>query len=149
MRRHTKRKPHVHTTRITLHRGIKKLLDFSKADNLVKLAIDLGLAHAENRAVEIDVLATREFRMKTRADFQERSNAAIDVCAPACWTSDARQDFQKRALAAPFRPIMPTTSPRSISKETSCSAQIWPFCKFLERRKAARAVLEIASRSVL
>src|SRR6185436_435650 len=70
MRRDAKRKPHVHTTRIAFHRRVEKLLNFSKAGDLVKLAVDLGLAHAEDRAVEIDVLATGQLRMKARAHFE-------------------------------------------------------------------------------
>src|SRR5215213_1438930 len=53
-----KRETHVHAARITLHRRVKKFLNFSEADDLVKLSIDLDFAHAEDCAVEIDVLAT-------------------------------------------------------------------------------------------
>src|SRR5687768_6581351 len=79
MRRNTKRKPHVHAARITLHRRVDKLLNFRECDDLIKLALDLRLAHPEDRAIEIDVFATREFRMKTRADFEQRADAAVDL----------------------------------------------------------------------
>src|SRR6185369_6165504 len=54
MRRNTKREPHVHAARITLHGGLKKLLALGKTDDLVELPLDPTLAHAEDRPAEID-----------------------------------------------------------------------------------------------
>ena len=41
-------------------------------------------------------------------------------------------------LPAPLRPMMPTTSPRVISNETSSSAQMWALAAALRRTNGAR-----------
>ena len=39
--------------------------------SIIKLARNLSLPHAENCAVEVEVLAPRQFRMKACADFEQ------------------------------------------------------------------------------
>ena len=50
--------PYVHAAAVSFDRRINKLLNFSERDDLVKLRFDFAPRHAEDRTVEIDVLAT-------------------------------------------------------------------------------------------
>ena len=98
-------------------------LDLGERDDLVELAVDLGLRHAEDRAVEVDVLAAGQLGVKAGADLQQRGDPAAEPDAPVGRLGDPAEDLQQRPLAAPLRPMMPTTSPGRTSNETSRSAQ--------------------------
>ena len=76
----------------------------AKCDDLVELASDLGAAHAEDGAVEIDVLASGELGMKASADLEQAGDAALDGDAPLARLGDARQDLQERRLAGAIAP---------------------------------------------
>src|SRR5688572_4411426 len=60
---------HVHAARIELDRCIQELLDLGEADDLVELSVDLTSLHAQQGAVQVDVLSTAQLRMKASADF--------------------------------------------------------------------------------
>jgi hypothetical protein len=47
------------------HRYIDKPFDFCESDDIIYLPVDLFLAQSEDRAVQIDVLPTRQIGMKT------------------------------------------------------------------------------------
>jgi len=53
-----------------LHRGIKELVDFREGDDRIEIAINLGVLHSQNRAIQVNVLTPREFSMKSGADLQ-------------------------------------------------------------------------------
>src|SRR3981081_377527 len=89
---------HVHAARGTLHRRVDKPFDFGKGDNLVELAIDFSFVHAENRAVEIDVLAAGELGMKAGADFEQRADAPVNLRMAFRRFGYPRKNFQERAL---------------------------------------------------
>jgi hypothetical protein len=71
MRGNGEGKAHVHPCRIALDRRLQESLHAGKRHDLVKARFDLGPAHAENGAVEHDVLGTVELRMEAAADFQQ------------------------------------------------------------------------------
>ena len=50
-----------------------------EGDDLVELASDLGPRHAEDRAVEEDVLAAGELRVEAGADLEQARDAAVDL----------------------------------------------------------------------
>src|SRR2546421_12369083 len=58
-------------------------------------------AHAEDGAVEIDVLATGELRVKPGADVEKRSNAPASAGLALGGLRDPGQDLQQRGLARP------------------------------------------------
>src|SRR3989338_1710493 len=68
----------IHATGVMLDGGIEKLFHFSKGDYLVEFIFYFGLAHAEDRAIEINIFPSTEFGMKTGSDFQQTSHAALD-----------------------------------------------------------------------
>jgi hypothetical protein len=98
VRGNRERQPHVHATRIALHRRIDEPLHLGEGDNRVELAADLRLPHAENRAVEEYVLAPRQLRMKPRADLEQARHPPAQGHLALRRLGDARQDFQERGL---------------------------------------------------
>ena len=65
--------------RVALDRRVEELLDLGEGDDLVELARDLARRHAEDRAVEEDVLAAGELGVKAGADLEQAADAAVDI----------------------------------------------------------------------
>jgi hypothetical protein len=65
---------------------------------------DLGASHAEDRAVEIDILATSELRMETGTDLEQACDASSENHPARCLLGDAAHDLKKRALAGSTAP---------------------------------------------
>src|SRR5437773_2210354 len=82
-----------------LDRCIDKFCDLGERNNLIELSRDFVAPHAENRAVEVDILTTSQFGMEPGADFQQRSDAPPHVYVADGWPGDTRKDFQQRTLA--------------------------------------------------
>src|SRR5437879_309008 len=57
-RRNRKRQTLVHAAGVALDRGVDKAFDFGEGNNLVKLASDFAALHAQDCAVQVDILAT-------------------------------------------------------------------------------------------
>jgi hypothetical protein len=98
------REPQVHAARVALHRRVDEALDLGEGDDLVELALDLAAAHAEDRAVQEDVLATREIAVEARPDLEERPDTAADARLAVRRLGDAREDLEQRRLAGPVAP---------------------------------------------
>ena len=69
----------VHAAAVALDGRVQELLDAGEVHDGVELAGDLAAAHAQDRAVEVDVLAARQFRVEAGADFQQAADAAVEV----------------------------------------------------------------------
>ena len=52
-----------------------------EGDDLVELSANLGAAHAEDRAVQKDVLAAGQLGMKAGADLEQRADAPAESSA--------------------------------------------------------------------
>ena len=76
VRRHGKGQAHVHADGVALDRRIDEFLDAREVDDLVEPPAHLGAAHAEDRAVEEDVLAAGELGMEAGADLEQAVDAA-------------------------------------------------------------------------
>ena len=111
MRGHGEGEAHVHAAAIVLHRGIDEMLDVGEGDDLVELAVDFALAHAEDGAVQIDVFAAGELGVKAGADFEQAADAAANLGAAFGGAVMRERIFSSVVLPAPLRPMMPTTSP--------------------------------------
>src|SRR5688572_17899999 len=99
MGRHGEREPQVHAARVALDGGVDEALDLREGDDLVELPRDLGATHAEDRAVEVDVLAPGELLVEAGADLEQRPDAPGDVDPARGRRGDAREHLQQRALA--------------------------------------------------
>ena len=62
------------------------------------------LLHAQDGAVEIDVLAAGQFGVKAGAHLQQRTDAPLDLHLPLGGCGDAREDLEQRALARAVAP---------------------------------------------
>src|SRR5689334_2994691 len=99
MRCDCKREPYVHAAAVSFDWRVDELLDFRETDDLLKLSLDLFARHAEYRAVEKNVFASTQFRMKAGADFEQARDPTVKLNASFRGFDDARQDLQQRRLA--------------------------------------------------
>ena len=76
MRCDGEREPHIHPRRIVLHRRVEKLLDLGKCDNLIELAPNFCATHAENSAVQMNVLPPSKLGMKAGSDLKKTRDAS-------------------------------------------------------------------------
>src|SRR3954465_12761901 len=90
---------YVHAARVAFYRGVDELLDLGERDDLIQFARDLRLFHAQDGAIQEDVVAAGQFRVKPGSDFEERSHAPPDIHAAQRRFGDAGENFQQRALA--------------------------------------------------
>ena len=87
--------------------------DLGELDDLVELAADLRRAHAEDGAVEEDVLAAGQLGVEAGADLEQRADAAADADPARVGSVMRERILSSVVLPAPFRPMMPSTSPAS------------------------------------
>src|SRR5919201_1634999 len=99
VRRNREREPDVHAARVPLHRRVDELLDAGELDDVAELALDLAALHAEDRAIQEDVLAARQLRVEACADLEQAADAAANDGAPARGRRDPREDLEQRRLA--------------------------------------------------
>jgi hypothetical protein len=99
MRGDSKGEAQIHAAGIMLNRRVNKLLHFGKRHDLVELARDLDARHAENRAVQINIFASRQLRMKARADFKQAADAPVQLDASGRRLGDAREQFEQSGFA--------------------------------------------------
>ena len=96
---HGEGQAHRHAARVALDRGVEEALDLGERDDLVEPAADLRAPHAEDGAVEEDVLAPGELGMEAGPDLEQRAHAPGDVGPTRRRLGDPREDLQQRALA--------------------------------------------------
>ena len=114
------------------------MLHLGEGHDFVELCGDLGPRHAEDRAVEEDVLAAGQLGVKARADLEQARRPASQPDHPAGRLGDPGEDFSSVLLPAPLRPMMPTTSPVLDVEVTSLSAQMVRSVSGSDGAEAAR-----------
>ena len=71
---------HGHPARVPLHRSVEERLDTGEVDDLVELADTISrLLHPEDRAVQEDVLATRQLRVEAGPDLEQAADASANL----------------------------------------------------------------------
>src|SRR5205823_1270262 len=95
---HCERQPHIHSARIPFHRRVEELVDLSEGDDFLEFASDLRPAHAEDCAVQEDVLASGQLRMKAGAYFEQARHTAPQTHAPFGWFGNPREHLKQRRL---------------------------------------------------
>src|SRR5579885_1135532 len=83
MRRYSKRQAHLHAGAVVLEWSIQEFDYFGEPDDVIEFAGDLPPAHAENGAIQVDVFAARQLRMKAGADFEQAAHRPADF-GPTC-----------------------------------------------------------------
>src|SRR5213596_2698179 len=99
MRGDGEREPDVHPGAVALDRRVEKPLDLGERDDFVEPRRHFSLRHAEQRAVEMHVLAAGQVRMESGADLEQRCDAAADPRLAGGWFGDSAEDLEQRALA--------------------------------------------------
>ena len=99
MGRHAESQLDVHAAGVALDRGVDEVSDLGKLDDLVHLGVDLGAGHAQNGAIEVDILAARHLGVETGADLQHRGHAAVQVNIAGGRGRHVGQQLQQRGLA--------------------------------------------------
>ena len=97
--RHGKGQPHVHAGRIRLHRPVDELADVGKGLDVGKAAGDFLTAHAQDGAIEVDVLAPGKLRVEARPQLQQRGHTTADFHMAVGGGERAAEDLQQGALA--------------------------------------------------
>ena len=115
--------PHVHAGRVGLDRRVDELRELGELDDLVEALLDLALRQAEHDAVDEDVLAAGDLRMKARrrARSAPRSARARSRCPIVGFVMPATS-FSAVLLPDPFRPMTPIVLPGGTANDTSFSA---------------------------
>src|SRR2546429_527346 len=72
------REPHLHSARVPLHRRVDELLDTRELYDVGELARDLATLQAEDRAIQVDVLATGQLGMKAGADLEKTADVSAN-----------------------------------------------------------------------
>ena len=107
VRRDREGKPDVHAARVALHRRVEELLHSRELCDLRQLGLDLAALHAEDRAVQEDVLPARELGMEAGPDLEQAADAAADRGSALGRSRDAGEDLEQRRLAGAVSPDDP------------------------------------------
>ena len=91
--------PHVHPRGVALHRRVEELLDLGEGDDLVELAVDLHLPHAQDGAVEIDILPAGKLRMETRPHLEQRGDSSSQPDDALGRLRDPAEDLEQGRFA--------------------------------------------------
>ena len=149
MRGHREGEAYVHAARIVLHRGVDKLLDLGEGDDLIELARDLRPPHAQDGAIQKDVVAAGQFRVKSRADFEEDPTRPQISTLPRVGSVMRERIFSSVLLPAPLRPMMPDHFAALDFERTSFSAQIVGFSPLPLGAEECRAAARSAGKARL
>ena len=92
--------PHIHAAGVALDRRIDEFFDPGKSRRSRRTCASISrAAHAEDRAVQIDVFAAGQLGVKAGADFQQAGHAALDQRAAFGRLGDPREDLEQRRFA--------------------------------------------------
>ncbi len=108
---HREGQAQVHAAGIALDGRVDELLHFGEVHDLVELALDLGAAHAQDGAVEVDVFPAGQFRMEAGAHLEQGADPAVDLGVALGGVGDPREDLQQGALARAVAPDHPQHLP--------------------------------------
>ena len=90
-----------------LYGCIDELRDTGELHDLVELLVNFLFSHSEHSAVDENVFASRQFRMKPCPDLQQRSDAAAHSRFTESRNGYARQHLHQGALAGAITPDEP------------------------------------------
>ena len=89
----------LHPARVPLYGRIDERADVGELDNLIEAALDLLAFHAEDRAVQEDVLAPCELGVESGADLEQGPHAAAEPRLAFGRRGDPGEDLEQGALA--------------------------------------------------
>ena len=71
------RQTYIHPAAVPFHGGVEKSCDLGEFHNLVEPSQDFLTTHAENSAIEKNILTAGEFRMEAGANFEQAGEPAV------------------------------------------------------------------------
>ena len=89
-------KAHEHARRVGLNRLVCELVEFGKADDLLKISGDLFFGDAVDRTGEVDILDGVELGMEAGAEFKQRAHAAAHLACPFARAVNSGEHLQER-----------------------------------------------------
>jgi len=89
----------VHAARIMLHGRVDEFFDLGESDDFIELSSNLTLAHTEDRPAQEGILAAGQFGMEAGADFEEATNASMNLHPSGGRFCDAGKNFQESGFA--------------------------------------------------
>jgi hypothetical protein len=96
--------PHVHAARVALHRDVDEALDLRELDDLVVLPCDVRAPHAEDGAVQVDVVPAAQLGVEPRPDLEQRADAPVHDRLALGRLGDPGEDLQQRRLPGSVPP---------------------------------------------
>ena len=96
VRRDREGEPHLHAARVPLDWGVEEGPDIGEGHDLVELAVDLRLAHAQDGAAHVHVLAAGELRVEAGAGLEQGPHPALDPGPALGRGDDARENLEQR-----------------------------------------------------
>ena len=99
-----KRQAHIHAAGISLDRCIQKFLHSGKCGNVRETGADFPAGHSQDGAIQVDILAPAEFRVKPRAHFQKAGNTSADADFPFRGIGDLTEDLEEGGFAGAVAP---------------------------------------------
>ena len=95
MRGHGKGQADVHARGVALDRRVQEFFHAGEVHDLIELAADFRPAHAEDGAVEKDVLAAGQLGMEARAYFQQAGHTSAQSNLAGAGLSDAGKKLEQ------------------------------------------------------
>ena len=142
--------PNVHATRVALDYRIDELVDLREIDDFVELPRHFLAFHPQNRPVEEDVLAAGQLGMKAGANFQQRPEAAANLCMARARSGHPREDLQQGALASAVAPDDSNDlTPRDVERNIPERQVSRAFCPELTAEERSSAGGQVLSHGVL
>src|SRR6266513_158333 len=103
---------HVHAARVGLHRRVKEAPDVGELRDRGHRAVHLLARKAEERSVEVRVLAAAEVGVESGADLEERGHATVDLERSTGRLRRAREELEQRRLPRSIRADHTERGPR-------------------------------------
>lgn len=89
----------MHTGRVILEFGVHERFEFGEFDNFVVHGVHFFVGKTEQGAVQIDIFAASQFRIKTDAEFDEGDESAIDFDSSLVGVVDLSEKFEEGGFA--------------------------------------------------
>ena len=94
----------IHSAGVAFHWGVDESVESGERENLFELSIDFRFPHSEKRAVQINVIASRQVGVKAGADLEQARDSSAELDASGGGSRYPRQDLEECALAGAVVP---------------------------------------------
>src|SRR5262245_21745337 len=95
---HSESQPDEHATRVRFDRSVDEITNLGKLLDRRNAIARLRISEAQNRCIEVNIFATRELWVESRAQFKERGDPAADFDSAGRGPDHARDHSQERAF---------------------------------------------------